>query len=204
MLSIASKNYHLISKSIFITSSEFSVVFIGKSTRPTNLHQIRSWSNSNRERSHSNDELRRHPAFVSQKSKRFDSDRETQKNIFKITNSTRTNQSLNSMDFGIQFQRKFISTTKSFSQQFDPYKIDLYALLGVNPKATQEEIKKKWTEKAKQFHPDISKDKDAQTKFIEITKGIFIFRFRYFFYYSCLICFHSCLFFNFFFFYFSL
>lgn len=45
----------------------------------------------------------------------------------------------------------------------DPYKI-----IGVNKDATSSEIKKKYYQLAKEFHPDTNKDPKAKEKFVEI------------------------------------
>lgn len=46
---------------------------------------------------------------------------------------------------------------------------DLYALLGVNPHASQEEIKRQYRRLVRQYHPDVNLDKvSAHRKFVEI------------------------------------
>ena len=43
-----------------------------------------------------------------------------------------------------------------------------YKLLGLNPGASEEEIRKRYRELVKKFHPDVNNDANAQKKFIEI------------------------------------
>jgi curved DNA-binding protein CbpA len=59
------------------------------------------------------------------------------------------------------FWKKFHSMVFLFSTY--------YEILGVNPKADANTIKKAFLQKAKKMHPDINKtDKDAQKKFVEL------------------------------------
>lgn len=46
-----------------------------------------------------------------------------------------------------------------------------YEILGLSPGASEEEIRKAYRKKAKQFHPDINKSPDASSKFVMIKKA---------------------------------
>jgi molecular chaperone DnaJ len=51
---------------------------------------------------------------------------------------------------------------------------DYYKTLGVEKNASKEELKKAYKTLAKKYHPDINKDKDAESKFKEINEAISI------------------------------
>ncbi len=50
-------------------------------------------------------------------------------------------------------------------------KRDYYEILGVNKSASKEEIKKSYRNSARKYHPDVSKEPDAEAKFKEINEA---------------------------------
>lgn len=50
-------------------------------------------------------------------------------------------------------------------------KRDYYDVLGISKSASQDEIKKAYRSLAKKYHPDVSKEKDAETKFKEVQEA---------------------------------
>ena len=49
--------------------------------------------------------------------------------------------------------------------------LDPYSVLGVSKSATDDEIKKAYRKKARQYHPDVNKAPDATKKFQEINEA---------------------------------
>ena len=55
-------------------------------------------------------------------------------------------------------------------------KRDYYEVLGVNKNATLNEIKSAFRKLAKQYHPDVSKEADAEAKFKEAQEAYAVLR----------------------------
>ena len=49
--------------------------------------------------------------------------------------------------------------------------VDYYKILGVPRNATQEEIQRAYRQRARKFHPDVNKDKDAEAEFKKINEA---------------------------------
>ncbi|XQW83900.1 DnaJ C-terminal domain-containing protein [Thalassotalea piscium] len=53
---------------------------------------------------------------------------------------------------------------------------DYYKIMGVDKHASQEDIKKSYRKLARKFHPDVSKEKDAETRFKDINEAYEVLR----------------------------
>merc|ERR1719510_2031395 len=65
-----------------------------------------------------------------------------------------------------QWSRLPLCSRRSFASRSEK---DLYDILGVGKNASDSEIKKAYFKLAKQYHPDVNKAEDAQSKFAEIS-----------------------------------
>ena len=69
-------------------------------------------------------------------------------------------------------EKKESKESKEFKKMLQESKFpDYYATLGVSPKSSPEEIKAKYRQLAKEYHPDITKDESTAETFAEITKA---------------------------------
>lgn len=49
---------------------------------------------------------------------------------------------------------------------------DYYKIMGLSRETTQDEIKRAYRKLARKYHPDVSKEKDAEAKFKELGGGL--------------------------------
>lgn len=69
-------------------------------------------------------------------------------------------------------EKKESKESKEFKKMLQESKFpNYYATLGVSPKSSPEEIKAKYRQLAKEYHPDITKDESTAETFAEITKA---------------------------------
>ena len=67
--------------------------------------------------------------------------------------------------------KKYTSPSAGFHSSRALQKRDFYDVLGLSRGASKADIKKKYFELAKKYHPDVNKEKDAQDKFREVTEA---------------------------------
>eukprot|EP01080_Neovahlkampfia_damariscottae_P000849 gene849-9098_t len=71
----------------------------------------------------------------------------------------------------LKINQRIGSQNNSFHQNKFIFAKDLYSILGVSKNATSSEIKKEYFKKAKKYHPDVNKEKNAKEKFAEIQQA---------------------------------
>lgn len=76
-----------------------------------------------------------------------------------------------SPSFKVNVSRYSVVWRRSFRTSSILLKEDYYKTLGVDKSASKADLKKKYFELAKKFHPDVNKDKDAEKKFKEISEA---------------------------------
>jgi molecular chaperone DnaJ len=61
--------------------------------------------------------------------------------------------------------------SREFKASWSMNKKDFYSVLGVDRNASQNDIKKAYFKKAKEYHPDVNKEPGAKEKFNEINEA---------------------------------
>ena len=67
-------------------------------------------------------------------------------------------------------QNLIYQSQRGFFNRKSSTKLKLYDILDVPVNASQSEIKKSFFALAKQYHPDVNKDKDAHKRYVEINE----------------------------------